>query len=891
MGLGKTVEVLSLIVANRMRKNNVAGNQHFKANDDDAEKKIITTKVDKNYTGNHDGRQHDGVVSCVCGTYKDEIQVNAEVCLIQCCTCKVWSHKNCVGVGLNGTRNQWKCFRCIKEEISCSETIEAPTTLIVCPLSILSQWENEIQRHVVPGSLKVLKYLGQPQPPHTNVATATTPRDIAQADIVLTTYDVLRQDLYRNPDREAGRSLRYEKRYDIVPTPLTGVRFWRVVVDEAQMVESSTAKATEMAMKIPAINRWCVTGTPISRGLEDLYGLFAFLRVEPFSAKSWWNVLIQNPLETGENYESALNRLITLLKPSKGGLMWRSSKSDVAGELNLPEQIICPTRLEFSKIERHFYSRQYEKCAGTARQVLKKTGTASFREVLDMQAQDENVQSADGKTSEDRLLTKREERKMLLPLLRLRQACVHPQVGIGGLKSLSQVKAPMSMIEVLQVLINKAKVEAEDAQRLLLSSLNGMAGLKIIQNEYPEAASFYRRVLQLSQENNEMIKADKLQILHAMSNLGEIIHKPGVGRTLQDETLKISIEDTQKSYMFESIERLRLMNNELEHITGEERDCLLNFSNGKSDMSGMFLTQMFFSYCAPHFTLLLFLTRIKNNIIADLVSKWWIDALGLISDYTLENGKDIIHSLKQHLSEDDLYRQAASRNATNLATRFRDIFGLKLVLQQEIEAQDSSRREVIDLLKNLGHRVDSQDKTLIETAAHCSACRSFNATGGIVCDHCSFDKKMIEWEVRIFTHVASSRGKANLTAEAVAAAAHRQALSKVGRGGLGESEHLQDAGVLRPKRSENKVADSKITRGPSQAEKVLRFISNALKNIKLPNSQVEPRREVLLGASKVHLQILEYRRKEYIKVGAVATAQRQVLYALDELGMCRMRIQ
>jgi len=273
------------------------------------------------------------------------------------------------------------------------------------------------------------------------------------------------------------------------------------------------------------------------------------------------------------------------------------------------------------------------------------------------------------------------------------------------------------------------------------------------------------------------------------------------------------------------------------------------------------------------------------------VSNWWIDGLRIISDHMFENGKDIVHSLKQHLSEDDLYRQAASRNATNLASRFRDIFGLKLVLQQELEAQESSRREVVDLLKNLGHRVDSEDKALIETAAHCSACRSFNATGGIVCDHCFFDKKMIEWEVRIFTHVASSRGKANLTAEAVAAAAHRQALSKVGRGGLGESAHLQDAGILRSRRSDNKVADSKITRGPSQAEKALRFISSAIRNVRLPNSQLETRKKVLLRASKVHLEILECRRKEYIKVGAVATAQRQVLYALDELGMCRMRIQ
>jgi len=59
----------------------------------------------------------------------------------------------------------------------------------------------------------------------------------------------------------------------VVPTPLTRLRWWRVCLDEAQMVESSTAKAAEMALKLDAQHRWAVTGTPLSRGLEDLFGL------------------------------------------------------------------------------------------------------------------------------------------------------------------------------------------------------------------------------------------------------------------------------------------------------------------------------------------------------------------------------------------------------------------------------------------------------------------------------------------------------------------------------------------------------------------------------------------------------------------------------------------
>ena len=42
----------------------------------------------------------------------------------------------------------------------------------------------------------------------------------------------------------------------VMPTPLTRLRWWRVCLDEAQMVESSTAKAAEMALKLQTVHRW-----------------------------------------------------------------------------------------------------------------------------------------------------------------------------------------------------------------------------------------------------------------------------------------------------------------------------------------------------------------------------------------------------------------------------------------------------------------------------------------------------------------------------------------------------------------------------------------------------------------------------------------------------------
>ncbi len=41
----------------------------------------------------------------------------------------------------------------------------------------------------------------------------------------------------------------------VLPTPLTRLRWWRVCLDEAQMVETTTAKAAMIAVQIRAQHR------------------------------------------------------------------------------------------------------------------------------------------------------------------------------------------------------------------------------------------------------------------------------------------------------------------------------------------------------------------------------------------------------------------------------------------------------------------------------------------------------------------------------------------------------------------------------------------------------------------------------------------------------------
>lgn len=71
------------------------------------------------------------------------------------------------------------------------------------------------------------------------------------------------------------------------------------------------------------------------------------------------------------------------------------------------------------------------------------------------------------------------------------------QVGAGGIKALTQQREPMTMDEILELLTVKARIEAEDSQRLLLGALNGLAAIFLIQDAKVDAVKMYRTALTL----------------------------------------------------------------------------------------------------------------------------------------------------------------------------------------------------------------------------------------------------------------------------------------------------------------------------------------------------------------------------------------------------------
>ncbi|HUQ59864.1 DEAD/DEAH box helicase [Lentzea sp.] len=109
-------------------------------------------------------------------------------------------------------------------------------TLVVCPASLLGNWEREIHRFA-PGT-PVTRYHG----PH---------RTLATSGVVLTTYGTMRLD---------ADTLRHHQ-------------WGMVVADEAQHVKNPHSGTAKALRRIPAAARVALSGTPVENSLSELWSI------------------------------------------------------------------------------------------------------------------------------------------------------------------------------------------------------------------------------------------------------------------------------------------------------------------------------------------------------------------------------------------------------------------------------------------------------------------------------------------------------------------------------------------------------------------------------------------------------------------------------------------
>ncbi|KAF8978581.1 hypothetical protein BGZ46_006322 [Entomortierella lignicola] len=220
--------------------------------------------------------------------------------------------------------------------------IKSGATLIITPPSIVHQWASEIENHAP--TLRVFMYT---EGSHELV----TAHQLAQYDVVLTTYNLLSKEVRYT--QQYDRPRRYERQHIPRTSPFITIDWWRVCLDEAQMIEgSSVSQAASMALMIPRVMSWAISGTPIRSNIEDLQALLCFLNQEPIASnKRLWKLL------TTFNFRS------TFIS-SYRRIMHRHAKKDVVQELALPPQFRVTYGIHFSEIERANYSEKWEQCLG-----------------------------------------------------------------------------------------------------------------------------------------------------------------------------------------------------------------------------------------------------------------------------------------------------------------------------------------------------------------------------------------------------------------------------------------------------------------------------------------------------------------------------------------------
>ena len=227
-GLGKTLEMITLILEHPRKYTNASGDGNVDgsaAGPAQPEAAMLSTLVDVPVTS---AETHVVDLGCLCGG-----QESGRV--VECSKCNVKQHAECVKY--NGSPDTFRCSQCIVT----GQRLKSSATLIISPDLIKNQWRDEIARHVAQGALSVLCYDG------IKAGDYQRPETLASYDIVITSYRVLRTEVhYDVADDTSRRSSRHRKRYGSPASPLTAIEWWRVCLDEAQMVEGSTSNAAAM---------------------------------------------------------------------------------------------------------------------------------------------------------------------------------------------------------------------------------------------------------------------------------------------------------------------------------------------------------------------------------------------------------------------------------------------------------------------------------------------------------------------------------------------------------------------------------------------------------------------------------------------------------------------
>ncbi|KAI9558938.1 Transcription termition factor 2 [Daphnia sinensis] len=285
-------------------------------------------------------------------------------------------------------------------------------TLVVCPASVVGQWEKEIQRRCKRNSLSVVIFHG---PDRNKLASK-----LHHYDVVITTYQIVSREIANvKVDKKDGDSKPigdFDVETDasaIRQSVLLQIAFDRIILDEAHVIRNPKAGISQAVCRLRAVRRWAVSGTPVQNKELDMYSLLRFLRVSPFDQLAVWKRWVDSSKAKNEQAQGRLQLLIKAL------LLRRTKDQKVEGSetplVAMPSREVHVHQVQLSKEENEVYQKLL----------------AFSRKALEEYIKGQEAKMKEGFTYDRTNLPELPQKNvtkqmMLVLLLRLRQACSHP---------------------------------------------------------------------------------------------------------------------------------------------------------------------------------------------------------------------------------------------------------------------------------------------------------------------------------------------------------------------------------------------------------------------------------------------------------------------------------
>lgn len=216
-------------------------------------------------------------------------------------------------------------------------------TMIVAPVSLLDNWERELENFFYTAGVEVLKLYGdsvkavkfhKDEIPRElkaqGIKNLLRPGWVGDAKIVLTTYETLR-------DQEFS----------------FGRQNWAIMVcDEAQKIKNPAALITHAANAVQAKFKVACTGTPVENTLVDLWSLFDFAQPGLLGALNDFGKKFLRPIEGTVTRD---NDALELLRQLIEAQTLRRTKEEVAKDL--PKKMEDPycKQLSMLPLQRDLY--------------------------------------------------------------------------------------------------------------------------------------------------------------------------------------------------------------------------------------------------------------------------------------------------------------------------------------------------------------------------------------------------------------------------------------------------------------------------------------------------------------------------------------------------------